>query len=108
MATLEEAKRCPKCNNVGKENGIKPGAKPRTKVLVMLCENPLCRWHGTGWMIQINPDGSIPDPADNPRGPKQFIIPRTEGEANAIIESINAEAQQAYDITHGELRGPSR
>jgi hypothetical protein len=65
MASWDEASRCPKCTSQGKgvsqhdterENGEK------VKVHVLECPNPLCIWAGERFMVQVNKDGSIPDP----------------------------------------------
>lgn len=73
MATLEEASRCPKCSQVGRQGPKQPSAKPGVSVIVFTCENQLCQWYDTGWPVSINPDGTIPDPG--PPGPKQFVRP---------------------------------
>lgn len=76
MATLEEAKRCPKCDQPGQVGAPKDTLRPGTRVVVVTCKTEGCRWEGTGWPVQINPDGSIPDaaPEGTVRGDKQFEI----------------------------------
>jgi hypothetical protein len=72
MPTYEEAKRCPICGEPGVLKGVQlPPADsvaqrqygiPRgAKVETYHCVNERCRWNGTGWAVQVNPDGSIPD-----------------------------------------------
>jgi hypothetical protein len=105
MATWEEARKCPKCSNAGKESGTMPTQRRGTKVVKLVCENPLCRWFETGWVVQINPDGSIPDPESALNSPKQFVVPTTSAEANALIRAANEQGEAAYRITQGELGG---
>lgn len=68
-STFEEAKRCPRCKKPGndrhqslvrgaREKGLDPG----TAVHYIYCENPVCPWYETNWIIQVNPDGSVPPP----------------------------------------------
>jgi len=105
MATWEEARCCPKCSNAGREDGRVPTAKRGVTAVKLTCENPLCRWFETPWFVQINPDGSIPDPDTFSKGPKQFVIPRSDAEAEAMIKAANFAGEQAFNTTHGEIRG---
>jgi hypothetical protein len=103
MATWEEARCCPKCGNAGREDGRLPTKKRDVKAVKLTCENPLCKWFDTPWFVQINADGSIPD-AMSALGPKQFIIPETEAQANALIRQANENGEVAYRTTQGEVR----
>jgi hypothetical protein len=40
------------------------------KVVSLACRNDRCTWFNTNWIVQVNSDGSIPDPGM--RGEKQF------------------------------------
>jgi Zn-finger nucleic acid-binding protein len=76
MATIEEASVCPKCGLTGEAEGApQPSAKPGITVITFKCKNNRCVWFDTGWLVQKNPDGSVPEPSDVPRGPKQFDRP---------------------------------
>lgn len=68
MPTLEDAKDCPICNIPGKLAGTSPVAGG-SKVLTFLCQNERCRWFDTGWIVQVKPDGTIPE---RKSGPKEF------------------------------------
>jgi hypothetical protein len=72
MPTYEEAKRCPKCKQPGRLKSVEnPIVSPEdrvrfdiqrgAKVETYVCINERCRWFETGWVVQLNPDGSIPD-----------------------------------------------
>jgi hypothetical protein len=75
MATIEEASKCSKCGLTGERGAPQASAKPGVKVIVFTCRNKSCVWYDTGWPVQVNPDGSIPDPEDTRHGPKQFDRP---------------------------------
>lgn len=104
MATWETARCCPKCDNAGREDGRLPTAKRGVYVVKLTCENQLCRWYETPWFVQINEDGSIPDPKGTAQ-PKMFIVPTSDAETNALIKAANEQGEAAYNITHGELGG---
>jgi hypothetical protein len=43
--------------------------RPHAKVEIYQCQNELCISKSDRWIIQINPDGSIPE---RDKGPKEF------------------------------------
>jgi hypothetical protein len=76
VASIEEASKCPKCGLTGELSGApQQSAKPGVRVLTYKCKNDRCKWYDTGWLVQLNPDGSVPEPSEVPRGPKQFDRP---------------------------------
>lgn len=75
MASIEEASKCPKCCYTGEPGVPQASAKPGVTVITYTCKNTLCKWYETGWLVQRNADGSIPEPSDVARGPKQFDRP---------------------------------
>jgi hypothetical protein len=70
--TLEVAKRHYLCNEPGLEVGTqRPEGAPRgTVVHIIECQNERCQGHKDRWLVQTNPDGSVPTPGE--RGPKAF------------------------------------
>jgi hypothetical protein len=73
MVTLEEASRCPKCNQPGVEvsrtrvvpkRGVFGQAETSGGQLVTFqCQTKLCRWFGDICrVVQIRPDGTVPEP----------------------------------------------
>jgi hypothetical protein len=107
MPTYEEAKRCPKCKQPGRlksvENplvspedrtrfGIQRGAKVETYV----CINERCRWFETGWVVQLNPDGSIPDRTQALAKDKQYpALPGWAAKpAETVINDLRRMAQE--------------
>jgi len=72
---LEKRKRCPKCKQLGRDNGTLPSTDPTKKVLTMICENKRCEWDQTGWAITLRLDGSLPSDDVNPLlKPKGFPV----------------------------------
>src|ERR1041385_3963991 len=97
MTTLEEAARCPRCQEPGKLSSSHVGNRQGTTVRVYHCQNERCRWYGdAGWVVQINEDGTIPE---RTAGPKQFekLTPGQEAMARAVLE------QNEQDLKKGEL-----
>jgi hypothetical protein len=89
LATLDEAQRCPRCNNPGKKIAERPVANSGGhKVIIMECVTEGCvygpdknlRLTGERYFFQVRPDGTIPDPEDNP----QKAFPK---ENNAVFGS---------------------
>lgn len=74
---LEKRRRCPKCDEPGREEGIRPSGDFTKKVMTMICENERCVWNSTGWVITLMLDGSLP-PVDAPEvlraKPKAFPV----------------------------------
>jgi hypothetical protein len=96
-ATWEEARHCPKCGEAGEaRGGARATAKPGVKAQTVYCLNERCSWFSTGWVVQINPDGSIPDaaPTGIARGEKLYGEENllTSGVTDAMVEKINREA----------------
>lgn len=71
VSMLEEASACPICKQPGKEVRRDRQRTPTGKMATILtinCENERCRWNGTGWVVQLNDDGSIPVRNPNKKG----------------------------------------
>lgn len=83
--TLDAARRCPRCEQPGVE------AKRRSQRnggmrYEFECKNERCRWYNQpGWVVDVRPDGSIPDP-DRPRS-KMF--PQMPDFTDRIRESVD-------------------
>jgi hypothetical protein len=97
MASYEEARKCPKCEEPGEEGAVKPLDRRRGKLQQLWCRNPQCKWYNTSYTVQIRPDGSVPDPDTRPRTEGKVIMPSDED-----IQRIQSNAQATLD---GSLRG---
>lgn len=74
--SYEDTKRCPKCGKPGQPLAKTPGPHG-SKIHQFRCDNQLCRWQGTGWIVQVNEDGTIADRNDERiTVPKKPRIPR--------------------------------
>ena len=89
MATLEDAIRCPKCQENGKEVKRTPGPKG-SRIYVFHCQKETCKWFGTGWTVQVKADGTVPE---RQKGPKQFeqLSVYDEAAAKRILDELKEE-----------------
>jgi len=101
--TMEEAKKCPKCGQPGKEKSIRAATNSRNKpceIHMIECQSKLCPWFETSWAVQVNEDGSIPD-AYSGLGDKQFMRVSPESETRvqeAIQRQLEAETQPGSEV----------
>lgn len=93
MPSLEEASRCPKCGIPGEDVGSIPGNKFGVKVHTIFCRNDRCRWFDTSWIVQVNPDGSIPE---RKPGPAEFpaLTGGQEAAARRVLEDVEFESRR--------------
>lgn len=98
--TWQEAIACPRCGFTGDEavremktvtpaEGVTRGGKTH----VFYCRNSRCRWYNTSWTVQVNPDGTIPDPKQY--RPKQF----TDRYDPALAAQIRANLERLQSLT---------
>jgi hypothetical protein len=99
LSTYEKATRCPKCTLPGILTKTHAGVGG-AKVESWTCDNERCKWYTTGWIIQINPDGSIPERRP---GPKQFepLSPGMETAARDYLRSIEQEEEDQLRERNG-------
>lgn len=100
MTTFEEAKRCPKCKQPGREVDTQRGSYGST-MHVIHCANKRCQWYETPYIVQVNSDGSIPEPSND--RPHQF--PKLVGQDNLTEADIERRIQSMYTQTRPDLRG---
>lgn len=89
---LEDAQRCPKCEQVGELN-IKRKNRDGSKSFEVTCHNDRCSWFNTKWVIDTNPDGSVPEPKLNRRKAYPEIPDRTEDVQRAVDAQLRVETQ---------------
>lgn len=109
--SADDATRCPKCDKPGKETRKFPAPKSSTSVpgamiVEFECVSTLCPWFETLWMVQINPDGSIPEPSNHRGRPKTYLKTKEDDRmAQQIRDAIDAQIA-AETRGHGEIRNP--
>jgi sulfatase maturation enzyme AslB (radical SAM superfamily) len=99
QTTFEEASRCPKCKQPGKD--VKTIRLPNntkiprgSTVHTIRCEN--CDF-GV-WLVQVNADGSVPPPQDHTGKPKQYVgFEGHDQQARDIMRQVRAGVQQEVD-----------
>ena len=70
-ATWDQAIKCPKCDQPGRDTGHVSDASG-AKLYSIMCENAACVWFETNWAIQVQSDGTIPIREHPERQPKVF------------------------------------
>lgn len=91
--TYEEAKRCPKCKTPGREAGSDPGPH-RSTLHKITCVNNRCSWFETVYVVQVNSDGTVPEPSTAKRN--QFPRLPNTGRSD---EEINEQLARLYTNT---------
>lgn len=101
MATFAEASKCPKCGFTGEAGPKTPTRKPGVFAVVCTCYNNGCRWFQSGWVVQINADGSVPDARERqPEDREPHMFPRVNPLLfNQRAAAMNAKAEQAFQDT---------
>lgn len=84
MVDRDEAFRCPKCKQMGKVVSDTP-ARRGGRVFVVHCQNEVCLWFETGYVVQTKSDGSV---VERQAGPKQY---------EALTNTDKAIAQRVID-----------
>lgn len=105
--TFEEAKICPKCQLPGEDAStvsVPAGGsiRPGTTAHMIYCRNENCKWYNTNWVVQVNPDGSIPPPQDHSRTEKKYGSQIPDELGKRIVDNLGrqyqAETQQNTEI----------
>ncbi|SRR5258706_13166138 len=86
-STFDEARRCPKCETPGVPMGESPGPH-RSKIHTFRCMNPRCKWYDTTYIIQVNQDGTIPDPSLTKIKNFPKLPPRSDAAMEAYYQSL--------------------
>ena len=74
--TFEEAKRCHGCQVPGKQVSKTPHPEMRgVSIYTFGCDNERCPEKDERWLVQVNPNGTIPQAGH--RGPKAFSLPKS-------------------------------
>jgi len=81
--TFDEARRCPECKELGQPAGVRPMESRRQGQLhIFRCQNERCKKFERDWIVQVRPDGTIPEPTLN----REKSFPEDRGVARGRIE----------------------
>lgn len=87
--TLDEARRCYKCNELGKPNGTTPAPERYMGIFhIFKCDNQRCAGFGKDWIVQVRPDGTIPPPTLD----REKSFPQEKGVARERVNKARARA----------------
>lgn len=110
--SYEDATRCPKCQEPGNVRQKRPAPKganlPRgTSIHTVYCVNERCKWFETPWLVQINADGTVPEPKDHRGAQKTYAgVEGHDAEAQRIINALTMQRElETKRGGHGEVRG---
>jgi hypothetical protein len=107
----EEAKRCPKCKLPGFLRQTLPiPEKPGAKMEVFVCVNgdltdpdeARCRWFNQTWLVQINRDGTIPQPNHSPDDKRFPNAERLDTVGRHYTETLMEQIQRG-ELREGEI-----
>jgi hypothetical protein len=113
-ASWEEARRCPGDGSPGEVVSKTPakrgsGLPPGTQFVTLQCKNNRCAYNETPYIVQIRPDGTIPDPTL--QRDKSFVpltvFDRDKGKT--VIENLQEELELQRRASGGdayEIRNP--
>jgi hypothetical protein len=115
--TFEEASKCPRCGQPGEKGAEIPappgrGVPAGAKLLTIWCRNGNkafsedCRWFNTSWLVQVNPDGSVPPPSDHKGEPKEYVGDFGSDEEAQRIRNQLEEERLRQQNPGNELRSP--
>jgi hypothetical protein len=113
QTTFEEASRCPSCGQPGKDTKSipiplgTPGVTRGAKIHTIQCQN--CDF-GV-WLVQVDPDGSVPPPQDHTKRPKMYLgFEGHDQQARDILAAVrkNVAAEAQKSTQEGGYELPKR
>lgn len=98
MPTIEEAGRCPECGFPGRNVSTtvvrSPDLAPGTQAKIFECVNDRCSWYKTTWVVQVNPDGTIPERA-KPEN-RTHKGPKANPDADRMMRMVQERLENQY------------
>lgn len=89
--TFEDRTMCPKCQLPG-EVTLATVHRDKAKTYSVTCRNERCRWFGINWLVDVNPDGSVP-----PVRPHKKAYPKMPDITERMQEIADAEIRRSRD-----------
>ena len=93
--TLEEAKRCPKCEQPGEQTNVLPAQKDQmrgTQNYEFQCRNERCKWYEEKYYVTLRPDGTIPDPYSS-RNQTRLYPKRDFSREKDIVDALHRQVE---------------
>jgi len=92
-----EASKCPRDGSQGAIASERAGTGQLrgSKLITLICPETRCGFHEDGWVVQIRPDNTIPDPQAPRTREKQFYFGANERiKARRIREQLDAQVER--------------
>lgn len=97
--TYDTARRCPTCEQLGQRIGTRSlPERGQGSLHIFRCQNDRCPKSGRDWIVQVRPDGSIPEPNTN----REKSFPQEKGVARSRIEKAQASADRSMNQSLGK------
>lgn len=99
----DEASKCPADGSTGRV--VNRRREGRSQLVTLACTNTRCAYHEDGWVVQIRPDNTIPDPIDPNTREKRFA-PTSMAHArrrmvlDALEEQIASETSPGGEVSN--------
>ncbi len=92
--TLQTARKCPKCNHEGLLISKQPTEIDELTGYVFQCENKVCPWYSTRWVVTADEDDKVPT-RDIGHDPKRFpSVPTiTERQRQQLLDRLPDDTQ---------------
>jgi hypothetical protein len=99
--TVEEASKCPKCNQTGKLGNVEPSFTDdygkRWDVVIYSCTNEQCNWFETGWPVSSDDRGVVFQREQGTRGQDKTFEPMSSDALaygrRVLEDAINDDAE---------------
>jgi hypothetical protein len=91
----EKARRCPKCDQPGKDIANRAGPHGSRIHTIMCMNENRCSWSGTTYIIQIMSDGTVAEPTLK----RDKSFPKVEDKTEAV--QVNLQRLYEQTITKG-------
>lgn len=105
MPSLDEATRCPQCNEPGEDRQSVILELGQGTVHFYFCQNKPCEWYNTSWIVQILPDGTIPVRPQGDRYPGDFadkvMTPDQTAMGRRYLEDVLKKDLRGTDLDKG-------
>lgn len=96
--TFDEARRCPRCEELGSDIGGRSGPHGST-IHTIKCVNDRCQWFATTYIVQVMSDGSVAKPTLD----RDKSFPKIPDRTEAVQAQLERLYQQS--LSGGETSG---